>query len=72
VNVPASAGPAATGTVLIKRVPGSILLTRTISNGTVTARLPNLTRGTWTIYSQYSGNDHYFGAYSNSVVLRIT
>jgi subtilisin family serine protease len=72
VTIPASAGPAATGGIQIARTPGVALTQGTTTNGTLTLRLPNLPRGTWTIYSHYLGDNNYTGAFSNSVVLTVT
>jgi hypothetical protein len=72
VTIPASAGPAATGAIQIARVPGVALTQGTTTNGSLTIRLPNLPRGTWTIYSHYLGDNNYTAAFSNSVVLTVT
>jgi hypothetical protein len=72
VTIAPSAGPAATGAILVKRVPGVVLRQGTTANGSFRVRLPALPRGTWTIYSQYAGDSNYLAAFSNSVVLRVT
>jgi subtilisin family serine protease len=72
VTIPASAGAVATGGILVSRVPGVLLKQGTTANGSFRVRLPNLPRGTWTIYSRYGGDNNYLGAVSNSVVLTVT
>jgi hypothetical protein len=72
VTIAPTAGLPATGAVLVSRVPGVSLVKGNISNGTLTLRLPNFPRGKWTIYAHYIGDNNYFGAYSNSVVLTVT
>jgi hypothetical protein len=38
-------------------------------NGAFSTRLPNLPRGTWTIYAYYGGDGNYLPGFSNSVTL---
>jgi subtilisin family serine protease len=72
VTIAPTAGPVATGAILVSRVPGVLLKQGTTANGSFRVRLPNLSRGKWTIYSHYIGDNNYLGAYSNSVVLTVT
>jgi subtilisin family serine protease len=71
VTVPSSAGPIATGTVQVKRVPGVVLRSGSLVNGKLTVTLPKFPRGTFKIYAQYFGDGSYLGGYTAQVTLTV-
>jgi subtilisin family serine protease len=58
-----------TGSVQVRRAGPVVLVSGKLVNGTFGTRLPNLPRGTWTIYAYYGGDANYLGGNSNSVRL---
>src|SRR5262249_36209133 len=58
-----------TGRVQVRRAGPVVLVSGTLVNGSFGTRLPNLPRGTWTIYAFYGGDGNYLAGASNTVTL---
>ncbi|CAM3484475.1 Ig-like domain-containing protein [Nocardioides dubius] len=65
--------PSATGTIklVIKKGATTRTVTKKLSKGSASVALPKLTRGTWTVSTQYLGSTTYASAKAKTVKLKV-